>query len=283
MRLFDVIRVLVATGVLARPVRAQSLADSVRAEARSGVPSERRWVEAGDARALAFFAAGAASALAFDAHIARAMQRPTIHQSNAVASAASAVRTLGDPGVVVLSASTWIVGVALHRRTVADAGLHALEATLVSGAVTGVLKGMIGRARPYVVHDSNAFAFHPFHINGAYASFPSGHTTVAFAAASATAAEIARSAWAVHHRVASRTIATALFGVATAVGVSRVYHDAHWTSDVIAGAGIGTVSGTILVRAQHDGEPTRVDRWLLPRLTVARDGQPMLQWHGEFR
>lgn len=288
VRLSGTIRILLAAGMVskslaAQSLPAQSLSESVRAEANLDTTSDRRWFTARDGRTLVIFALGAVSAFAVDSHIAQQSQRASVHQSTVVANAASAVRTLGDPGVVVLSASTWIVGVALHRRAVADAGLHTFEATLVSGAVTGVLKGMIGRARPYVVHDSNAFVFHPFRVNGAFASFPSGHTTVAFAAASATAAEVARSEWARRHRGASRAIATALFGVATAVGVSRVYHDAHWTSDVIAGAGIGTVTGTILVRAQHTDAPTRVDRWLLPRLSVAREGQPMLQWHAEFR
>ena len=275
--------ILIAATCATAPLIAQVPVDSSRAASRDATRAERRWIEAGDARTLALFAAGAAAALTVDAHVARESQRASVHQHTTAANAASAVRTLGDPGVVVLSASTWILASVLRRRTVADAGLHALEAALVSGAVTGVLKGVIGRARPYVVHDTDARAFQPFHVNGAYASFPSGHTTVAFAAASATAAEIARSTWATQHRGAARTIATTLFAVAADVGVSRVYHDAHWTSDVIAGAGIGTVSGAILVRAQHDGLPTRVDRWLLPSSAHVSSREIGAVWSVSFR
>jgi len=32
------------------------------------------------------------------------------------------------------------------------------------------------------------------------------------------------------------------------VGLSRIYHDKHWASDVMAGAALGTLSGGVVAR-----------------------------------
>lgn len=67
-----------------------------------------------------------------------------------------------------------------------DVGLHMTEAVVVSGLATALVKGIAGRARPFVVGDDRPgdFAFgRGFLRGGAYPAFPSGHTTVAFASA----------------------------------------------------------------------------------------------------
>ena len=70
--------------------------------------------------------------------------------------------------------------------------------------------------------------------NGAgYSSFPSGHTAVAFAAAEMLHQEFKeQSPW----------IAYAGYGIAGATGILRMYNNAHWLSDVVAGAGFGMLS-----------------------------------------
>lgn len=66
-----------------------------------------------------------------------------------------------------------------------------------------------------------------------YSSFPSGHTTTAFAAAEIVNQEFGdRSMW----------YGVAAYSVATATGILRVYNNAHWFSNVIAGAGLGVLS-----------------------------------------
>lgn len=72
-------------------------------------------------------------------------------------------------------------------------------------------------------------------------SFPSGHTTEAFAAATFLAKEYGhRSVW----------YSIGAYTVATGVGALRVLNNRHWISDVIAGAGIGILS-TNIVYATH--------------------------------
>ncbi len=217
-----------------------------------------------------------------DVHLAREFQRPSVHRSSGLSHTASVVRAAGDPGALLFSVGLFATGRWSKRRALADAGLHATEAVLVSGFATGVLKGIVGRARPYTVLDSSASVLRPFRRGGGYTSFPSGHTTVAFAAASALSRELAQSDFMRAHRTLAPFATPVLFSAASAVGLSRMYHDAHWASDVIAGAGIGTLSGRIFVRAQHDGAPDRVDRWLLPASITPSANGAALTWHFEF-
>ena len=42
-----------------------------------------------------------------------------------------------------------------------------------------------------------------------------------------------------------------MYGGATLVGLSRMYNNAHWASDVTLGAAIGTFSGIKVVRFNH--------------------------------
>ena len=77
--------------------------------------------------------------------------------------------------------------------------------------------------------------------NGDPHSFPSGHTSTAFALAHF-----------MHKEYGDRSIwySIGAYSCATAVGVMRVAKNAHWISDVVAGAGFGMLS-TELVYLTH--------------------------------
>ncbi|CAN5768522.1 hypothetical protein BH11BAC4_BH11BAC4_15190 [soil metagenome] len=64
-------------------------------------------------------------------------------------------------------------------------------------------------------------------------SFPSGHTTTAFAAA-----EFLR----MEYKDVSPWIGVAGYLTATATGILRIYNNKHWVNDVVAGAGFGILS-----------------------------------------
>ena len=103
-----------------------------------------------------------------------------------------------------------------------------MASILASGIITPTLKFVIGRDRPY--QSTSSTSFHPF--SGSDNSFPSGHATQAFAVASVISAHSDQ--W---------WVSVAAYTVAGLVGFCRIYNNAHWTSDVTAGALIGTFVG----------------------------------------
>jgi undecaprenyl-diphosphatase len=106
-------------------------------------------------------------------------------------------------------------------------------AIALPGLIETVAKRLIGRARPFVRGD-DVWAFVPFNWSAAYASLPSGHVTTAFSALVAIGAIFPQ--------------ARALMWIyAVLIALSRVVVTAHYPSDVIAGAVVGTV-GALLVR-----------------------------------
>ena len=51
-----------------------------------------------------------------------------------------------------------------------------------------------------------------------------------------------------------------LYTGAALTGVSRMYNNRHWTSDVLVGAGIGTFAGLKVVRSTTRIRATGIDR-----------------------
>jgi undecaprenyl-diphosphatase len=104
----------------------------------------------------------------------------------------------------------------------------------VPGLFVTIVKGMIGRARPYVGGHDDPFAYMPFTWRPEYASMPSGHATTVASAAVAIGA-----LW-------PRTRAV-MWLFAAVIMFSRVVVLVHHPSDVVAGALVGTL-GAMLVR-----------------------------------
>jgi len=107
-------------------------------------------------------------------------------------------------------------------------------AVAVPNLVTEVLKYSVGRGRPFVGGEANAFHFSHFAGNPAYYSFPSGHATTAFALAFAVSV-----VW------PKARVAMAVYAVV--IAATRLVLVAHHPSDVVAGALVGIV-GAMFVR-----------------------------------
>ena len=201
----------------------------------------------GERTAAVVFLAAAAAVAPFDARWTSGLQAPRFQNDRRLARTADVVRALGDPGALLVSGSVLALGALTRRRGLTDAGWHATEAVLASGLITTGLKAVVGRARPLTGDGNDATDFRPAHgLNNDYASFPSGHTTVAFAAAAAFSAELGRS-----HPSAARVATPALYTAAAAVGLSRMYNNRHWASDVVIGAAVGTLVSRRLVARAH--------------------------------
>ncbi len=169
-------------------------------------------------------------------------------------------RNLADPGTVIISVGLWGAGRLTNDRTMAEIGLRSSEAIGASGIVGYVVKSLAGRARPRVdINRPHDFKLgRGFGASGDYQSFPSGHTLAAFSLASAVTAEAGKF-WP-RQQVA---IGVLTYGGATLSGLSRMYNNAHWASDVVLGAGIGTLSGIMAVRWNELHPDNWFDRTLL--------------------
>lgn len=97
-----------------------------------------------------------------------------------------------------------------------------------------IVKRIIGRARPMVGGSLDPFLYDPFAWKAAYAGMPSGHATTAFAVLVAFGTLWPRAR-------------TALLVYALLIAVSRVVVNAHYPTDVLAGALVG-IGGAVLVR-----------------------------------
>ena len=154
--------------------------------------------------------------------------------------------TLSDVGLVLLPAGALIYGFAADGGD--EGAIDALvfgETFAVNFLVTEALKYAFARERPMVIYlgkEDPKVAGRP---DDWYVSFPSGHASSSFVsvAALATIADLR-----------GRDPAPIwLIGLPVAAGVSylRVAGLHHWTTDVLAGAALGTILGVGLPRLLH--------------------------------
>ena len=208
----------------------------------------------------------------FDKSAAVALQRPERQKRWIFQEGSRIVRTIAVPGAPIIGTTMYAVGRLSHNERLAEVGLHGTEALFVGELVASGLKLTFGRARPYVdttgPNPNDWQLFRGFR-NAKYQSFPSGHTVAAFAAAAAVSTET--SIW--WPAATYAVIGPTLYAGAAAVGISRMYNNRHWASDVILGAAIGTVAGTKVVRYHRTHPGNRVDKWLLNASWTPGDGR----------
>jgi membrane-associated phospholipid phosphatase len=229
-----------------------------------------------DAVVAGGFALGALGARTLDRSLAERLQQPEVQANKGLSRTAAVFRIAAQPGVMIALPAVYLVGRLSDDRGVADVGLHGTEAAVVATVGTTIVKTLVGRARPAVnVHDPGNVGFLRGLREEEYRSFPSGHTTVAFAAASALTAEAMRR----HPDGGARwAVGVPAYAAAAVVGWSRMYDNRHWASDVVAGAGFGTLSGHAVVRYHHTRPNSRVDRWFLGASLSAEHGvTPLVQ------
>jgi len=207
------------------------------------------------------FIVGTVAIRPLDRRTAVALQDSMRQRSAVYRVSATGFRTIAVPGSVIIGVTMYATGRLARNERMAELGLYGTEALLVGEGIGSVLKDTFGRARPFVdstPNPDNWQFFRGFTKGDKYRSFPSGHTVAAFAAAAAVSSETSR--WWPH---GIYVIGPTMYGGAALVGLSRMYENRHWASDVIMGAAIGTFAGTKVVRYHrtHPGNP--IDRWLL--------------------
>lgn len=170
-----------------------------------------------------------------DDEIARVAQR---NDSRALDGFTGAVESFGGGTSDKVIAGFLLYGVAAKDERARAVAFDSIIASVIaSKAITPAIKQLAPRDRPGDGDDE---------------SFPSNHATQAFALATVVASHYDQ-----------RWVKWLAYGIAGSVGFSRVYHDDHWASDVLAGAAIGALVGRTVVitnrgeRAKWTFAPTR--------------------------
>ena len=177
------------------------------------------------------------------------------NNSSTVVSVSSYVTGFGGYYEAYTLAAFAAYGYIFRNEKTKTTTLLATQAYITAGLLETVLKYATGRQRPIYydpVTGANKSTFHgPFYQftkpNGSkppsstYTSFPSGHTTVAFAAATVFAMEYRN----------YRFVPILAYSAATLIGLSRLTENAHWASDVLVGAALGYLCGRQVVNNYH--------------------------------
>ena len=121
-----------------------------------------------------------------------------------------------------------------RNQRLQDAAFTSLESWLYAGVITQSLKYIFGRYRPE--EDLGSGIFRPF---SGHTSFPSGHTTAAFALITP---------WVLYY---PHPLTYGLFALSAGTAMARIAHDKHWPSDVIMGVVIGVTVGKWLTNRHN--------------------------------
>lgn len=138
-------------------------------------------------------------------------------------------------GTFIITTVLWLAGTALQRPRWRMAALACLLGASLAGIEVDIVRFATGRPRPGVGVPDGLYGPH-FHRD--YFSFPSAHTTTAFATAGALA-------------VTLPPVGVPLLAGAAGVGWSRICQRSHFPSDVWMGAWVGTLNGVVLGLAAH--------------------------------
>jgi membrane-associated phospholipid phosphatase len=116
------------------------------------------------------------------------------------------------------------------------ASLLAVESLAISGVFTWTIKLAAQRPRPFT--GESPTSWNGPSLKSTNPAFPSGHTQSAFSIASVLAEEYAT----------TPAVAPIAYGLAALTGLSRMYDNKHWASDVFFGAAVGYFVGKAVVR-----------------------------------
>jgi membrane-associated phospholipid phosphatase len=129
-----------------------------------------------------------------------------------------------------------LAGIVNHDEALRIKGYDAAASLLIAAGAEVVLKDIVKRERPFVTHPGLIIP----KVTETDYSFPSGHSSLAFAAASSLSIAIPK--W---------YVIVPSYAYAGAVGYSRLYLGVHYPSDVLAGAIIGAGSSYLTLIGQH--------------------------------
>lgn len=213
-----------------------------------------------DAVWSAAFLAGSIALSRADVRIAKAWTDSAFHTPDRERWARNLAK-IQEGTLTVGNLALWGIGRLAKAPAMADITFHAAEAVVLGSVAAQVIRGPLGRSRPYHSNYDDAFDFHPFQgfTNFKYRAFPSIHTASAFAVATVYTLETQRRA-----PQATWIVGPIAYALAAGPGLSRMFTGQHWASDILAGAFLGTLAGVKVMRYNHVVRPdNQVNRWFL--------------------
>jgi undecaprenyl-diphosphatase len=158
--------------------------------------------------------------------------------------------------LVAVSGAMVVAGWLLKRSALYRAGFESVLAHGAAALIVQVLKHLIGRPRPRMMHNGG-FQFGPSLETG-LDSFPSGHAAASFAVATVLAKHFPGLAW-------------PLYGAAAVVAVSRIVRGSHFPTDVAAGLVLGVLVGAVVANPLRQWRKSLVQALssLVPFLIIA--------------
>ncbi len=216
---------------------------------------------------IAFGASGLVSV--FDDNIAKWSQQSRF-QDSSTHRIALRISKVNETTLTIAGIATYGIARLAGSPTVTDIALHTTEAVVLGSLASQLIRGVLGRTRPYITKDSNQYDFHfgrGFYGENtfAYRAFPSIHTSSSIAVATVLAMETHR-----RHPGATPFVAPILFAAGLLPGLARVNLDQHWASDIVSGAFMGALAGYKVVSYSHAHPNNRFDRMFL-RASVMPD------------
>lgn len=176
--------------------------------------------------------AAAGGALAYSIHRDVVFQRDITSARSPTADAVSRYfsEPFGNPYYIGAAVTVnYFIACGFENEPWSRASGQMFESVALASGVTLLLKAVIDRSRPgETISGQASFRSSAFGLE--HNSFPSGHATVAFALATSTSLALDLPWY----------YATPLHLAALSTAWSRIYESAHWPSDVLLGAMIGS-------------------------------------------
>jgi membrane-associated phospholipid phosphatase len=225
-----------------------------------------------DAAIIGAGTVGSAVVSLFDVRIARFFAESSLHAGRKLHRMAKRTSAVTETLLMISGGATWAIARLGHADGTADVALHTTESVASGAMFIQVIRGIAGRARPYVVDDAGEtrdsdpyeFAWFKGFRSFNYRSFPSMHAMASFAAATALSEEM-RVRNTPHRAIASPL----LYLAASASPMARMYLDEHWASDIALGTFLGVFAGQKVVLYSHDHPGNPIDRrFLKPELNM---------------
>lgn len=121
-------------------------------------------------------------------------------------------------------------GILTKNEKVRKTSVLIISSSITTGLIQSISKNAFGRARPGPESGGSAFKFKPFSKEGAYHSFPSGHTILSMTMAHSIAKQF-ENPW----------VKAGIYTVGAIPPISRLIDGAHWLTDIAFGAVISIV------------------------------------------